>query len=98
MLKMFTVFDSKAETYLRPFSMLSTGEAIRSFITTLNDPNTEFSLYPADFTLFEVGTFDETTCAITLHSSLINLGNGLHLKPKGSPAKLLSEADASLGL
>lgn len=86
MLKMFTVYDSKAETYLRPFSMRSTGEAIRGFITTLNDGQSEFSLYPADFTLFEIGTFDESTCKITILTTPENLGNGIHLKPKGIKA------------
>jgi len=79
---MFTVYDSKAETYLRPFTMQSTGEAIRGFITTLNDFNTEFGKYPADFTLFEIGTFDPTTCTINSLTTLTNLGNGLHLKSK----------------
>jgi len=83
MLKMFTVYDSKSETYLRPFSMLTAGEAVRGFITTLNDPITDYCKYPADFTLFEVGSFDETTCKLVIHEALINLGNGLHLKPKG---------------
>lgn len=83
MLKMFTVYDSKAEIYLRPFSMRSTGEAVRGFITTLNDQNTEFAKYPADFTLFEIGEFNETTCEINLQPHLINLGNGLALKNKG---------------
>lgn len=85
MLKMFTVYDSKAETYLRPFSMLTTGEAIRGFITTLNDPQTEYCKYPADFTLFEVGTFDETKAAFVIHEAMVNLGNGLHLKSMGQP-------------
>jgi len=85
MLKMFTVYDSKAETYLRPFTMNSTGEAIRGFITTLNDPSTEFCKYPADFTLFEIGTFDPSTCDIITQPTLQNLGNGIHLKAKYQP-------------
>lgn len=84
MLNMFTVYDSKAETYLRPFSMLTKGEAIRGFITTLNDGQSEMSKYPADFTLFHVGTFDPKNCEIKLNAVLENLGNGLHLKPKGA--------------
>lgn len=82
MLKMFTVYDSKAETYLRPFSMRSTGEAIRGFITTLNDEQSEMSKYPADFTLFELGTYDETKAQITTLPTMENLGNGIHLKGK----------------
>lgn len=86
MLKMFTVYDSKAETYLRPFSMRSTGEAIRGFITTLNDGQSEMSKYPADFTLFELGTYDETKATITTLPTMENLGNGIHLKGKLSIA------------
>lgn len=82
-LKMFTVYDSKAETYLRPFSMLTTGEAVRGFITSLNMPDTDYCKYPADFTLFELGTFDQATSTIELLPTLTNLGNGLHLKSKG---------------
>lgn len=82
MLKMFTVYDSKAETYLRPFSMTTTGQAIRGFITTLNDGKSEMCLYPADFTLFEIGLFDETKGTIEVYEAMTNLGNGLHLKGK----------------
>lgn len=77
---MFTVYDSKADTYLRPFSMRTRGEAIRGFITTLNDETTEMGKYPADFTLFEVADFDETKCEISAYPAIQNLGNGLHLK------------------
>lgn len=90
MLKMFTVYDSKAETYLRPFSMLTTGEAIRGFITSLNMPDTDYCKYPGDFTLFEVGTFDPRTCDLVPYDSLQNLGNGLHLKSKGSSDETLN--------
>ena len=83
MLKLFTVYDSKGEIYRPPFAMVSTGAAIRGFITILNDPASEHSKYPADFTLFEVGSFDETNCKLVIHEALINLGNGLHLQPKG---------------
>lgn len=82
MLKMFTVYDSKAESYLRPFSMLSTGEAIRGFITTLNDGQSELCKYPADFTLFELGTFDPLNCEINLYDAKKNLVNGLEHKWK----------------
>lgn len=92
MLKMFTVYDSKSETYLRPFSMISTGEAVRGFITTLNDGQSTMSLYPADFTLYEVGTFDESNCKFVIYEALENLGNGLHMKSKGSPVTLTKEA------
>lgn len=84
MLKMFTVYDSKADAYLNPFTMRTTGEAIRGFMTTLNDETTEMAKYPADFTLFEIATFDYKTGTITTDHKMTNLGNGLHLKGKGN--------------
>lgn len=86
MLKMFTVYDSKADAYLRPFSMRTRGEAIRGFITTLNDPSTEIGKYPADFTLFEISDFDETKGLIETYPAMQNLGNGIHLKNQAMEA------------
>ena len=49
-LKMYTVFDSKVGAYLPPFFLRSNGEAVRSFITTCNDPKHSFYKYPGDYT------------------------------------------------
>jgi len=82
MLKIFTVYDSKAGYHQTPFFMVSTGAAQRGFITILNDPQAPQCLYPADFTLFEIGTYNEETGEILPHDTMINLGNGLHMKGK----------------
>jgi hypothetical protein len=78
--KMFTVYDSKTETYLNPFYMLTKGECIRSWTETLNDPLSSFCKYPADYNLFEIGEYDDSTCTVTMLESKINLGNGLEFK------------------
>lgn len=93
---MFTVYDSKAESHIKPFTMLSTGEAIRGFITTLNDNQSDMSLYPSDFTLFEIGEYNPRTAEITPNKSLINLGNGLHLKAQGNDKKYLTSGEANV--
>lgn len=78
-IKMFAVHDSKAEAYLQPFSMRSKGEAIRAFQNSVNDPQTQFNKYPADFTLFEIGEYDELTGQI-IPSNKIALGNAIEYK------------------
>lgn len=83
MLKLFTVYDSKSETYIAPFAQQGTGEAVRGFIQVLNQQDTDYYKYPADKTLFEVGSFDFRTGQILPLPALINLGNGAHMKPKG---------------
>ena len=61
MMKCFTVYDSKAEAFLQPFFMQSKGAAIRGFTELVNDKNHSFGKYPGDYTLFELGSFDEQT-------------------------------------
>lgn len=61
LLKIFTVYDSKAESYLQPFYMQTTGQALRAFEDTVNDPEHQFHKHAADFTLFELGTFNDQT-------------------------------------
>ena len=54
--------------------MKTKGEATRAFMTTVNDPKSHLNKYPADFTLFEIGTYDETKGLVTPHKTNINVG------------------------
>jgi len=60
-LKVFTVFDIKAEAYLQPFFMTATGSAIRAFTELVNDKGHNFGKHPSDFTLFQLAEFDDAT-------------------------------------
>ena len=58
----FTVFDSKAAAYLQPFYAHTKGVAIRQFSDAINgDPNHNFARHPEDFTLFDLGEYDDNT-------------------------------------
>lgn len=55
----FAVRDAKAEAFVgSPIFVAARGLAVRSFADMVNNAETEFGKYPADFTLFEVGTYD----------------------------------------
>lgn len=60
-LKVFTVRDSKVEAYLQPFFMRSYGEAERAFRTVMNNPEHQMSKHPEDFSLYEIGDYDDNT-------------------------------------
>lgn len=60
-LKLFAVYDSKVGTYDQPFTMRTTGEAIRSWQTVVNDPKTQFFAHPEDYTLFELAEYNIDT-------------------------------------
>lgn len=57
--KVFAVYDSKVQAYMNPFCMETSGQAIRGWIDAVNDEKTAFNRHPDDFTLFELGIYDE---------------------------------------
>lgn len=80
-LKIFTVYDSKVEAFLRPFFMQSKGEAIRAFEDTCQDQKSQLNKHPEDFTLFEIGEYDDSNAGIITHQAKIALGTALeHIK------------------
>lgn len=60
-MKIYTIFDAKAEFYNTPFFARTNAEAMRMFQQMISDrnPNNMASTHPEDFTLFEIGSFDE---------------------------------------
>lgn len=72
--KIVTVYDSKVEGYSNPLSWRSRGEAVRSFQEAVNSPDHQFSKYPMDFSLMEIGEFDEETGRLTAHEKPVSLG------------------------
>lgn len=79
-LLVFAVYDSKVGRYAQPFQMLAKGAAIRMFQDLANDPNTTVCKHPHDFTLMELGEYDESTGTFTNHTAPLNLGLAVHFK------------------
>lgn len=84
----YTVHDVKAETFMAPFFVPSRGLAIRAFEDCINSDDHHFGKHPADYTLFELGTFITDTGEFVIHDR-ISVGNGVefvkHLKIKDQP-------------
>ncbi len=93
MQKIFTVYDSKAEAHLPPFFSPATGLALRAFETAANTPDHDFNKYPGDYTLFELGFFDEIKCDWAFHEAKINLGTALEFKQPAAISLVRSEAE-----
>ncbi len=76
MLDAFTVRDSAAEAFMRPFFAQSQGAAIRSFSDMVNgEAEHPIAAHPEDYTLFALGTFNERTGMMETHEPR-SLGNG----------------------
>lgn len=86
--KLFCVYDSKAECYGTPFFMPTRGMAERAFGNLVNDPQSSIHRNPEDFTLYEVGEFDDSTGVVNA-TLPVNLGIALKFifrKMDGAPA------------
>lgn len=76
-LKVFSVFDSKAEGFLNPVFSQSLGVMVRSFTEAALDqgdpasgrPPHDFCKFAEDFTLFELGSFDQAKGVFDLHAA-----------------------------
>lgn len=73
--EMFAVWDSKAEEYMNPFVASTKGLAIRSFIGYATEKDSVVGKYPADFSLFHLGSFDTVTGVFKCLNAPLNLGS-----------------------
>lgn len=61
----FTIRDAALDAYLQPFFSPTKGAAIRSLTEAANDPKHEFSRHAKDYTLYLVGSYDDSNGVIT---------------------------------
>ena len=80
MLRIYAVYDVKAKAYAQPFFMKETGQAIRGFKQVVNDPQTEIYKNPEDFSLFQLGEYDEETGGISPLTSPVSLAHALQMR------------------
>jgi len=81
--KMFCIFDSAAKAYLIPFFLPESGMALRVFGDCINSSDHQFGKHPADYTLFELGSFDDSVCVVSCSPSALKVVNGLELVVDG---------------
>lgn len=91
--KMFTIYDSKSESYLRPFYCSQKGEAIRLFADEAKNPQSGIGKHPEDYTLFEIGTYDDSDASVVMLDAKISLGLALEYSSK---EKLTGEEQLSI--
>ena len=78
--KVFAVYDEKAKAYLTPFFLPEAGMAKRTFGDCVNDPQHQFGLHPADYTLFELAVWNLETGVLHPHDAKLSHGNGVEFK------------------
>lgn len=67
--KIFTLLDSKAEMYLPPFVANTKAAAIREMQNVMRNPQTPMSMNKEDFSLWDLGTYNDNTGEIISHNN-----------------------------
>jgi len=91
-MKIFTIYDSKAEAYLTPFFLKTNALAIREFETVSNQPESNFCKYPEDYTLFLLGEYSEETAIFTMEKTAVPLGKAIEFQ-HNQPMETSNEID-----
>lgn len=68
--RIYAVYDNAVKAYLPPFFVPSEGAAVRAFVHACMDPEHQFNKSLHDYTLFYLGTFDDTEAAFHTADSL----------------------------
>lgn len=79
MSKAYCLYDSKLEAYLTPFFAPNRGVAMRHFADLVANEDHPFGKHPEDYTLFELGDFDDVTAMFNA-SAPASICNGLDLR------------------
>ena len=60
-MKLYSLYDKKAGSYLKLIEAKTDGEAVRMLQTTLSSGDSLIATYPSDFRLDQIGLFDMIT-------------------------------------
>ena len=64
-LELYTILDSKEEIYHQPHFLLNEQVALRQFGDMANDDTTKISKHPEDYTLWHLGSYEDSSATLT---------------------------------
>lgn len=79
-LVVLAVFDSKVNSFAQPFFMRTRGEALRGWADVANDPQSNVCKYPLDYSLMELGTYEDSSGRFENYTAPISLGTAAEFK------------------
>lgn len=90
----YSVYDSKTGVYGQPNFLLNKGAALRAWMDAANDQSSNIGKHPGDYTMFEIGEWDDEAGTIKMHDAKINIGCALEFQRKPSTIKEMQQPEA----
>ena len=89
----FTVYDQKAKAHLTPFFLLQEQQAIRAFTDCVNSDDHPFGKHPEDYTLIQIGEFDDSDGKLFPFDIPATIGTGINYLSHPTTPEPASAAD-----
>jgi len=88
--RIFSVYDSKTQSWGPPFFALHLGQAMRMWSDLVNDGQSLVSKHPADFALYDIGEYDDSNASITPRSpvQMLQTASEARIVPQALPMDL----------
>ena len=77
LLSIFGIYDSGISSWMPPLYFRNKGEALRWWQEVCNSSESKISKHPADYTIFEIGTWNDDSNEFSLLKAPIKLGLAL---------------------
>lgn len=87
-LRAFALRDVKAGIFWTPFFYPTVGQARRAIVDMMADHNLLVARHPEDFSLFEVGTWDDELGRFHQEEAPLHVCECTHLLPRDIPTPL----------
>lgn len=84
LVNVYAIYDSKVRAYLQPWFSPTHAAAFRNCEMAGRNPSSPFKDFPADFTLFCIGTFDDEKGVLIPADAAENMGNFIQFMPMDS--------------
>lgn len=78
----YSIYDEKVESYSQPFFAATNSAAIRMFTDLATDGQSTIYKHPQDYTLYQIGKWDDEKGQIESFDNLNNLGRANEYQPK----------------
>lgn len=78
----FSVYDEGTNAYLQPFFMPTSNAAVRAISDLANDPKHNFCRHASDYTLFEIGSYNDANARIDAYKTPKAIAKAIELRAK----------------
>ena len=77
--EMYAIHDNKASFFMTPWPCRNVGIARREFASVCANKDTSMGKFPADYTLYHVGEYDDNTAIVKSLTPPVRIADGVEI-------------------